>query len=64
MPELKHRAATQRELAEIFDAIELDHANGFYDGNWGIDSNPRIRRLERALLLLRDELFNNPNREV
>ena len=52
-----HRAAAQRELAAILDEIEGEHTHS----GWQY-GDPRVDRIERALLLLRDELFNNPNR--
>ena len=57
-----HRAAAQRELATILDEIEVEHVSKIYCYNWGHDIDPRAERVERALLLLRDELFNNPDR--
>ena len=55
-----HRAAAQRELATILDEIEGEHTDRKRT-EW-IDGHTRVDRIERALLLLRDELFNNPNR--
>ena len=55
-----HRAAAQRELATILDEIDGEHAAQTYN-SWR-DNSPRVERLERAFLLLRDELFNNPDR--
>ena len=62
-PVLKlHRAAGQRELASIVDDMDAEHQRALALAAERDDVHLRLDRIERALLLLRDELFNNPNR--